>query len=59
MTVDSGNGFPGIDGVVPWPDEADPGITVAVSAAEPPLLAAHLSVLGAGESFVLAVRPDP
>ena len=44
---------------VPWGDGADPGITVAVSAAEARLLATHLSTLSAGESFAVAVRPEP
>ncbi|MDV3221877.1 SAF domain-containing protein [Intrasporangium sp.] len=58
---DSGDGaVGGTPGApMPWPDEADPGITVAVSATEAPLLARGLSALSAGESFVLAVRPDP
>jgi hypothetical protein len=47
----------GLGATVSWEDPPDPGITVAVSSIEARLLAQHLSALGAGESFVLAVRP--
>ena len=65
----SGNGTSGSTGdrngesggtlgaTVSWDNPPDPGITVAVSSTEARLLAQHLSALGAGESFVLAVRP--
>jgi Flp pilus assembly protein CpaB len=54
-TADATGG--GLGATVSWEDQPDPGITVAVSSSEARLLAQHLSALGAGESFVLAVRP--
>jgi len=57
-TGDGGEASGGALGAtVSWEDQPDPGITVAVSSSEARLLATHLSALGAGESFVLAVRP--
>ena len=57
---DAGDASRGAFGpTVSWEDAPDPGITVAVSSSEARLLAQHLSALGAGESFVLALRADP
>lgn len=41
-----------------WDQNGEPGVTVAVSAAEARLIATHLSALSAGESFVLALQPN-
>ena len=55
--ADSETSGGGLGAAVSWEDQPDPGISLAVSSNEARLLALHLSALGTGESFVLAVRP--
>jgi Flp pilus assembly protein CpaB len=54
---EAGEGGGALGSPMSWQDQPAPGITVAVSSSEAHLIAAQLSALSAGESFVLAVRP--